>query len=199
VFNVKRLHALAAAGAAVLALALPAAPALAAAHAPATQARHLSEIHGFRTTGPVRHLTKAEQKRIGNGPWCLTNSTTPHICLQAEGPGNQVQTLQNTGTTWTVTNTEPISGGTGFLAYQVVNANNDCLRQGTGHVVKTQNGPCDSQADDSWWIFENSGHKTNLNYAPDNMYVTNNTSGLNVWSGTIPSGGWGNWKMPFNF
>jgi hypothetical protein len=155
-------------------------------------AKNYGFIHGMKVIGPDN------RKRVNAGEWCLRNTGSFHICLNSQGAGHQIQTEQDGGSVWTQVDSRAIAGG--FTAFAFVNGNNNCLREGTGNVVKLQNGFCTFD-DDNYFIFEDNGRKVNLNYAPDTMYVTNDTDLLNVWSGTVTAGDgkWANWMMPTSF
>ena len=80
----------------------------------------------------------------------------------------------------------------------MADGNGNCLREGTGGVVKIENGPCSNSDQTDWWAkVASNAYIENLgNYAE--MYTKGNDSGDNVWASTStpPSGSWVQWQVP---
>ena len=124
---------------------------------------------------------------------CLTHAT--HWCLVSNGTGRQV-TVDNTAGDWATLHTvrpgnDPV---TGQPMLQIQNANGNCLRAGTGNVVKIENGPCASTDGADWWIILN-GQLESMFYR-DKMVIHGQPAlAPNVFHDTPRSGDWAAWDF----
>jgi hypothetical protein len=122
---------------------------------------------------------------------CLTNA--PSYCIHSNGTGNQVSI---TNVAADKSNFTVVYDSDGYHAWQ--NGNGNCLREGTGGVVKIENGPCNiTDHSDLWW--HSQGGTTWYNDASNYpMYTKGDVSGDYVWTGQtpLPSGSWSQWNAP---
>lgn len=114
---------------------------------------------------------------------CLTNA--PSLCLESNGAGNQVTITGNQSDRAAFHEVNPGS------ELQFQNASGNCLRAGTNHVVKIENGPCQAQDAADSWVQASGGLKSFL--YNDFMLVHNDVSGFNVWHAAPVSGDWTKW------
>lgn len=163
------------AGAAVGGLLLAASPALAA---PAPAAHHAAQVQSQVTDASVN-------------PICL--HSFPSYCIHSNGAGNQV-TISNNANDWA--NFHVVRSGTdvnGNTDYQWENANGNCLREGSGNVVKLQNGGCVNGTADNWWAKGGAFVSWTLgvrNFAGSDYMLTHGAvSGWNVWAISSPGNG----------
>lgn len=138
---------------------------------------------------PAAHATHHVARRLPSGNWCLTNSPAPGACMIGQGAGNQIQLTNSPGSYMHVS---AVASGTfeGLPEYEYQNNNGNCVREGTGGIVKLQNGGCTGAAD-NWWINESGGHKDNQAYL-NIMYTNGTATGDNVFAG---SGAWENFTI----
>ena len=129
------------------------------------------------------------------GPICLTHST--HFCLVSNGTGRQV-TIDYTPGNWSSfhivdSGTDPVTGAT---MWQFENGNGNCLRAGTGNVVKIENGSCASTDGADWWIETNGpgGPMVSMFYRDKMLVHGTPHNGQNVWHDTTRSGDWAAWQ-----
>ena len=167
-------------------------PAIAAEAAPSTATRALSTQHQARAVAPKLSGVKAVPARVGDSNQiCLTNG--PRRCIKTNGTGHQVTITSNSAdfANFTVVRNN-------LNNYQWQDGNGNCLREGTGGVVKIENGPCSNSDQTDWWVkVASNAYIENLsNYAE--MYTKGNDSGDNVWTSTStpPSGSWVQWQVP---
>jgi hypothetical protein len=121
---------------------------------------------------------------------CLTNA--PSYCIKTNGAGNQV-TITNVAAN--KANFTVVYDSVGVHAWQ--DGNGNCLREGTGGVVKIENGPCNiHDASDLWYHSQGSTEWYNVSndYV---VYTTGHVTGDDVWTAlTAPSGSWSEWNAP---
>jgi hypothetical protein len=116
---------------------------------------------------------------------CLLNARS--LCLQSNGPGNQVTLTSGSSADFTVVNTAPDGENT---RYQFENGSGNCLRAGDGGVVKIENGPCSGDAD--WWL---AAASSLISYKYGDSILTHSAaSGDNVWHEAFRSGDWNQWS-----
>ena len=121
---------------------------------------------------------------------CLTNA--PSYCIKTNGTGNQV-TITNVAAN--KANFTVVYDSAGVHAWQ--DGNGNCLREGTGGVVKIENGPCNIRdATDLW--YHSQGDTSWYNVSDDDvMYTKGRVTGNDVWTAlTAPSGAWSEWNAP---
>ncbi len=122
---------------------------------------------------------------------CLTNA--PSYCIHSNGPGNPA-TITNVDAQ--KSNFTVVYDTDGWHMWQ--NGNGNCLREGTGGVVKLENGPCSlTDLSDRWWHAQ--GSTTWYNDASNHvMYATGAANGAAVKAGAtpLPSGSYGKWNAP---
>jgi len=161
-------------------LLLAASPTIAAQAAPATA----SQAAGPRVA--VAAPTAVETFNI-----CLTNST--HLCLVANGPGNQM-TIDTHG--WAIFHV-----ARSIPDEEFENASGNCLRAGVPSlpgqqgVVKIENGACGFTDGADIWLRESNGRLESLLYQPEVLLVHGAVAGNNVWHFTPRSGDWTNWTF----
>lgn len=132
------------------------------------------------------------QAAVGDsGQICLTNA--PSYCIKTNGAGNQV-TITNVAAQ--KANFTVVYDTDGFHSWQ--DGNGNCLREGTGGVVKIENGPCQiTDLSDRWYHAQ--GSTTWYNDASSHvLYTKGDVTGDDVWAGMtpLPSGSWGKWNAP---
>lgn len=135
------------------------------------------------TVGPGMGFQAAAQ----TGPYhiCLLNA--PSLCLRSNGGGNQVTISSNDYADFTVVRT---SGA----EIQWENAAGNCLRAGDNNVVKLENGPCDPNGPNDWWVPDpNNPHILFSVGRGERMLTHGAVSGFNVWWGPFQSGDWDQW------
>lgn len=169
-------------------------PAIAAQAGPAAPAQVL--------TG--QHLVQARQMAVPEGAGlpvvssavraadsfhiCLRNE--PSYCLQSSGTGQQVM-ITNVSASYSNFHVAR-SNASGYS--QLENGNDNCLRAGTGNVVKIENGPCaDTDTADWWYAPANQPYRLRNENYQDDMLVHGHVNGWNVWHATPISGDWYNW------
>ena len=116
---------------------------------------------------------------------CLLNA--PSLCLQSNGPGNQVTITSGSSANFQVVNEAPDGQ---WRKYQFENGSGNCLRAGTGGVVKIENGSC-GNGDADWW--EDAGTEIVSVLYGSPMLTHGAVSGYNVWWGAPQSGDWLEW------
>ena len=129
------------------------------------------------------------QAAVGDsGHICLTNASS--YCIKTNGTGNQV-TITNVAADKANFTLVYDSGGD----HQFRDGNGNCLREGTGGVVKIVNGPCMYvDPNESWSHSGTTWHNYNDNAI---MYTKGHVTGDDVWTaGTPPSGAWSKWNAP---
>jgi hypothetical protein len=121
---------------------------------------------------------------------CLTNA--PSYCIHTRGAGNQVAI---TNVAAQKANFTVVFDVEGDHAWQ--DGNGNCLREGTGGVVKIENGPCNISDDsDNWEHSQGSDIWKNVETG-DEMYTKGTDNGDLVWASTGPGpGAWINWNAP---
>ena len=121
---------------------------------------------------------------------CLTNA--PSYCIHTRGAGNQVAI---TNVAAQKANFTVVFDVEGDHAWQ--DGNGNCLREGTGGVVKMENGPCNISDDsDNWEHSQGSDIWKNVETG-DEMYTKGTDNGDLVWASTGPGpGAWINWNAP---
>jgi hypothetical protein len=121
---------------------------------------------------------------------CLTSDTS--YCIHTNGAGKQVSI---TNVAAEQANFTVVFDEEGDHAWQ--DGNGNCLREGTGGVVKMENGPCVISDDsDNWEHSQGSNVWKNVETG-DEMYVKSDENGDYVWASTAPPlGSWINWNAP---
>lgn len=168
-----------------------ASPAIAAQAAPSVMGHAVSTQQHARGVTPGVPGTKAVADGVGDsGQICLKNA--PSYCIKANGGGNQV-TITNVAAD--KANFTVVFDSMGDFEWQ--DGNGNCLREGTGGVVKIENGSCASNNNDTtdqWYYIMNQ--ISNLKYTAI-MYTTGDANGDNVWADSDPpSGSWEKWNAP---
>ena len=144
--------------------------------------------------------TPSNAAQSSNANICLMNA--PSYCIKTNGTGNQV----------TITNYSPnyanfriarsSADGLGDYYLQWEDGNGNCLREGTGNVVKIENGSCSNGDKTAWWfalgIFATEyGHVENQGYGQFMLTRGAPTSGNKVFAySSISSGDWAKWYVP---
>jgi hypothetical protein len=132
---------------------------------------------------------------------CLTNDQS--LCLQSNGPGNQV-TITSNKDNWSVFTKQYIdNNGTGDV-YNFENANGNCLRENNSNEVVIANGRCLASDIDARWVWPQIGGPggsytdafQNDQYPTDDMLVHGNMNGYKVWAAKPVSGDWIKWIPP---
>jgi hypothetical protein len=123
---------------------------------------------------------------------CLTNALS--LCLQSNGTGNQV-TITTNAADWSNFHTVRTRAIGKDTEGQIQNGNGNCLRAGTGNVVKIENGPCAFSDPADWWIGPPGNLLESEQYPADYMLVHGNVSGFNVWHANPVSGDWTQWSQ----
>jgi hypothetical protein len=114
---------------------------------------------------------------------CLKNA--PSYCLQSNGGGQQVTITNNPANYAVFHSPSPV---------EFENASGNCLRAGTGNIVKIENGPCvASDQADSWFAPATEVFRTRSELYLDDMLVHGHVNGYKVWHATPGSGDWYNW------
>lgn len=129
------------------------------------------------------------QAAVGDSkPICLTNA--PSYCIKTNGTGNQV-TITNVAAN--KANFTVVVDNGGLHAWQ--DGNGNCLREGTGGVVKINNGPCTVNDPSDFWSHAQGGTTWYNGSTGDIMYTNGHVNGDNVWAkGTPPSGSYSKWN-----
>lgn len=167
-------------------------PAIAAETAPSAATHALSTQQQARAVAPKVSGVKAVPAGVGDsGQICLTNA--PSRCIKTNGTGNQVTITSNPAddANFTVVRNN-------LNNYQWQDGNGNCLREGTGGVVKIENGPCSNSDKTDWWTkVASNAYIDNLSNDAE-MYTKGDASGDDVWASTTtpPSGSWVQWKVP---
>jgi hypothetical protein len=168
-------------------------PAIAAQAGPSSAVRALSTQQQARTAARGILGVKSAPDAVGDeSQICLTNDSS--YCIKTNGTGQQVQitNVDSAKANFTV-----VYDSDGFHAWQ--DGNGNCLREGTGGIVKIENGPCDiNDATDVWFRFAYSGNNIWYNYnSQDIMYVGTNVTGAYVFAAaSLPVGSWDKWNAP---
>ena len=133
---------------------------------------------------------KAVPDAVGDkGHICLTNATA--YCIKSNGTGNQVTITSVAGDK---ANFTVVYDSGGYHAWQ--DGNGNCLREGTGGVVKIENGPCNTNDSTDLW-YHIQGGNTWYNESGGIMYAFAPVTGYKVWTATTPpSGTWSKWNAP---
>jgi hypothetical protein len=121
---------------------------------------------------------------------CLTNAT--NYCIHSNGPGNPATITTNPAD---YSNFTVVYDTNGWHMWQ--NGNGNCLREGTGGVVKLENGPCNvTDPSDLWWHAQ--GSTTWYNDATNHVMYAARANGATVMAGMtpLPSGSYGKWNAP---
>jgi hypothetical protein len=171
-------------------LLLAGSPALAAQAAPAAAQPALAGQH------PAAHLASpalvsvgsAGAPTTGSAYICLTNSN-PLECLKSNGTSNQV-TITSNSTGWAIFSLS-YSASKG---YQFENGLGNCLRAGTGNVVKIEDGGCAAGDSADWWTATSANRLKSDQYG-DYMKTVGQTSGNNVWHDSVNKGDWPTWSF----
>jgi hypothetical protein len=166
-------------------------PAIAAQAAPSSATHALSTQQQARATARDVLGMKAAPDAVGDeSQICLTNA--PSYCIKANGPGNQVSI---TNVAAYKANFTVVYDSGGVHAWQ--DGNGNCLREGTGGVVKIENGPCNGTDGSDFW-YHTQGGTTWYNYASaDVMYTNRDANGYYVWAtNSPPTGSWSKWNAP---
>jgi hypothetical protein len=110
---------------------------------------------------------------------CMNSNN--NSCMLGQGGGNQVKTSTSGSSNWSLVN----DGGIGRTDYQIQDSSGNCLREGTGNVVKLESGSCNANDLSDWWDVTVSGsgvvNLRNLNYTGDYAGVYGTDSGRPVW------------------
>lgn len=164
-------------------------PAIAAQAAPSLATHVLSTQQQARVAARNFSGMKAVPAGVGDsGQICLTSA--PSYCIHANGTGNQV-TITNIAAD--KANFTVVFYSSGLYEWQ--DGNGNCLREGSGDVVKIENGPCSlSDPTDAWY-------KTGTQISNEGdiaiMYTKGDANGDNVWADPdTPSGSWIQWNVP---
>ena len=124
---------------------------------------------------------------------CLTNA--PSYCIKTNGPGKQV-TITNVAAN--KANFTVVYDSGGVHAWQ--DGNGNCLREGTGGVVKIENGPCNTFDPTDQWVHAQGDTTWYNNSDLQPMYTKGHANGDDVWvtTGTnpLPSGSYSKWNAP---
>lgn len=119
---------------------------------------------------------------------CLKNDVS--YCLQANGNGQQVKltNVQANYSNFYIVGTR--SGG----QVQFQDGNGNCLRAGTGNVVKIENGSCVTSDPADWWYAPaNQVYRLVSLAYNDDILVHGHMNGYYVWHAEPVSGDWYNW------
>jgi hypothetical protein len=169
-------------------------PAIAAQAAPSSATHALSTQQQARAAARGVLGMKAAPDAVGDeSQICLTNA--PSYCIKTNGPGQQVQI---TSVASQKANFTVVYDHDGDHAWQ--DGNGNCLREGTGGVVKIENGPCNTNdLTDVWTRYDTSYDPTTWYNTSTNdiMYVNRNVTGAYVFAtGDPASGTWTEWNAP---
>ena len=128
---------------------------------------------------------------------CLTNTTNPRFCIQSNGAGNPV-TITSNSANWSNFRTVYTFTNGGIAWDQVQNGNGNCLRAGTGNIVKIENGPCVQGDNADSWSSVPVGPKDLQSYMWGDWGLVHGTvNGYKVWHAEPVSGDWTNWGYIF--
>jgi hypothetical protein len=165
-------------------------PAIAAQAGSSLSAHALSAQQQARAAAREVSGLKAVPDAVGDeSQICLTNA--PKYCIHTRGAGNQVSI---TNVAADQANFTVVFDVEGDHAWQ--DGNGNCLREGTGGVVKMENGPCNISDDsDNWYHNQGSNMWQNVYYGGE-MYTKGDANGDYVWGGAPPLGGYSNWNAP---
>jgi hypothetical protein len=167
-------------------------PAIAAQTTPSLATHTLSTQQQVQAAARDFPGMKAVPDAVGDeSQICLTNA--PKYCIKTNGPGNPV-TITNVAAN--KANFTVVFDVETDHAWQ--DGNGNCLREGTGSVVKMENGPCDfGDPSDMWTRLEGNTTWYNQSNNFDIMYTNGPANGNNVWAkGTPPSGSYSKWNAP---
>jgi hypothetical protein len=151
-------------------------------------------VGGLLASGTPAFAAKAAPAGVGDsGQICLTSA--PSYCIKANGTGNQV-TITNVAAD--KANFTVVFASMGLYEWQ--DGNGNCLREGTGGVVKIENGPCSlTDNTDSWYRVTGNSVTPELENSGDMtlMYTNGDASGDKVWAALPPpAGAWLRWNVP---
>jgi hypothetical protein len=167
-------------------------PAIAAQAAPSLPAHALSTQQQARAAARNVSGMKAVPDAVGDeSQICLTNA--PSYCIKTNGAGNQVTITDVAADQGNFT---VVEDGQGIHAWQ--DGNGNCLREGTGGVVKIENGPCNGNDFADFWSHA-QGSTTWYNVSNNGiMYTKGHVTGDDVWAGQppFPSGSYSKWNAP---
>jgi hypothetical protein len=165
-------------------------PAIAAQTAPSSATHTLSTQQQAQAAARDFPGMKAVPDAVGDeSQICLTNA--PKYCIKTNGPGNPV-TITNVAAN--KANFTVVFDVETDHAWQ--DGNGNCLREGTGSVVKMENGPCDiSDLSDNWTHSQGSNMWHNV-YWGGEMYTNGDANGDAVLGGAPPLGGYAKWNAP---
>lgn len=125
---------------------------------------------------------------------CLTNSihVGPQMCQVSNGAGQPV-TIGELPSTWAAFHN--VRSGTcgGIVCIQLDNGSGNCLRAGTNHVVKIENGSCVAGDDADWWQEVSGGGLQSWQYG-DEMLTHGSEDGFKVLHAAPGAGDWTNWS-----
>ena len=166
-------------------------PAIAAQAAPSSATHALSTQQQARAAAEDVPGLKAVPDAVGDeSQICLTNDTS--YCIKTNGAGNQVSI---TDVAAQKANFTVVYDSGGNHMWQ--DGNGNCLREGTGGVVKIENGPCNLSDYMDQWIHSQGSTTWENRITGDIMYTKGNDNGDYVWATTSPpSGSWSKWNAP---
>lgn len=147
----------------------------------------------YAGSATTAHLVMKAQPAI-SGPICLTNSK-PKVCIESNGAGNQVKITSNSPDWSNFTLVAVVRCADGHVCYGWANGNGNCLRAGTGNVVKIENGGCNTLDGADMWEGQSNGQLKSEDYG-NHMLTRGEASGDNVFHENIVSGDWTNWTTP---
>jgi hypothetical protein len=165
-------------------------PAIAGQAAPSLATHALSAQQQARAAARDASGLKAVPDAVGDeSQICLTNATS--YCIKTNGTGNQVTI---TSVAADKANFTVVYDSGGVHGWQ--DGNGNCLREGTGGVVKIENGPCNTSDNADFWY--HSGTTWYSNYDAHIMYTYGNVTGYKVWTGNPPfnNGSYSKWNAP---
>jgi hypothetical protein len=165
-------------------------PAIAAQAAPSSATHALSTQQQARAAARDVPGMKAVPDAVGDeSQICLTYATS--YCIKTNGTGNQV-TITNVAAD--KANFTVVYDSGGVHGWQ--DGNGNCLREGTGGVVKIENGHCNTSDNADLWY--HSGTTWYSNYNAYIMYTYGNVNGYKVWAGNPPfkAGSYSKWNAP---
>jgi hypothetical protein len=169
------------------------APAIAAEIAPASTTQTLNAQHQARAGTPKISGVQAVPNATTRFHICLANSR--NYCIQTNGTGNQVTITSNSADKGNFTLVRSLDGG---ILQQYQDGNGNCLREGTGDVVKIENGGCSSGDDTAKWDISNGNGNYLVNYYYNGYMLTRGTpaSGDKVFAySALPPGVWDQWTF----
>ena len=166
-------------------------PAIAAQAAPSSATHALSTQQQAQAAARDFHGMKAVPDAVGDESQICLNERHQRSASIREAPANQVSITNVAADKANFTVVFDVEGD-----HERQDGNGNCLRAGTGNVVKMENGPCNiSDLTDNWSHSQGSNMWQNVYYGGV-MYTKGDTNGDYVWGGAPPLGGYSNWNAP---